>query len=207
MSFEVAAWAIKQKTKTPVEKLVLITLADCYNKNNSRCDPSKAHIADIALCSERYVSEAIASLVEQGFISVDRKTGRRSNYSINITPELSSPHPRTEFTTTPELSSETPELSSPEPVRTSKLTSKIPVPDFINKKMWCDFLEMRGNKKNTEISLNRIIVKLTEFNSKGMDVNQVLDNSIMSSWTGVHPIREFNKSNNNNQPPARILGR
>lgn len=204
MSFEAAAWAIKQKTETPVEKLVLIALADCYNKNNSRCDPSKAHIAEIALCSERYVSGAIASLVEQGFISVDRKTGRRSNYNINMTPELSSPHPRTEFTPTPELSSETPELSSPEPVRTSKLTSKIPIPDFINKKMWSDFLEMRGNKKNTDISLKRIINRLIDFKAQGMDVNQILDNSIISSWAGVFPIKDFKLDN---QPPERIHGR
>ncbi len=115
MSFEAAAWAIQQTPESPVDKLVLIALADCYNKNNSRCDPSNAYLAEHALCSQRYVSESVTRLVNGGFISVVRQKGRRNNYRIH-TPELSSGVPLNSDQDTPELSSETPELSSPEPV-------------------------------------------------------------------------------------------
>jgi len=204
MSFEAAAWAIKQKTNRPIEKLILIALCDCYNKNNSRCDPSIIYLSEVAICSERQATRSINQLVIQGFISACRKTGRRTNYNINLTPDSQSPHPRLTVTPTPDSQSKTPDSQSPEPVRTINLTSKIPIPDFIDKKMWSDFLEMRGKKKNSDVSLKRIINELTKFEAKGMDVNQVLNNSIMSSWIGVFPIKEFKLDN---QPPARIVGR
>ena len=99
MSFECAAWAIQQTPESPVDKLVLIALADCFNKHNSRCDPSNAYLAEHALCSQNYVSNALKRLEAAGFIGVVRSDGRRNNYLIKTpinTPTLSSGHPHTQ---------------------------------------------------------------------------------------------------------------
>lgn len=126
MSFEAAAWAIKQKTNKPIEKLVLIGLADCYNKHNSRCDPSIIYLSKVAICSERQVTRSINELVIQGLISIQRQTGRRTNYNIILTPDTVSPLPRLTVTPTPDSQSKTPDCQSPKPVITSKETSKEP---------------------------------------------------------------------------------
>ncbi len=84
MSFEAAAWAIKQKTKTATEKLVLITLADCQNAETNLCYPSIPYIAEHSLCSDRQAKRCIQSLEDQGLISVQRETGKSNHYSLNL---------------------------------------------------------------------------------------------------------------------------
>jgi len=147
MSFEAAAWAIKQSPETQTDKLVLIALCDCYNKHNSRCDPSNTFLAKSAMCSERYVSESLSRLERDGYITITRRAGRRNNYQI-ITPELSSGG---QFDTpelssgvqplTPELSSETPELSSDKPVITNTTTTAA---DFSPDEKLCQQLKQIG---------------------------------------------------------------
>ncbi len=103
MSFEAAAWAIKQRTKLPTEKLVLIALSDCHNKDTARCDPSLLTLADVALCSDRTAIRAIESLVKQGFISTIKTLGKRTKYTLLmdrnpcqiVTPDKLSPIPLT----------------------------------------------------------------------------------------------------------------
>jgi len=69
MSFEAAAWAIKQRPESATEKLLLIALADCMNAETGRCFPSVDYLADAALCSKRTAQRAIKSLEAQGFIT------------------------------------------------------------------------------------------------------------------------------------------
>ena len=69
MSFQAAAWAIKQRPQSATEKLLLIALADCMNGETGRCFPSIAFLANAALCSTRTAQRGIKSLEQQGFIS------------------------------------------------------------------------------------------------------------------------------------------
>lgn len=223
MSFEAAAWAIKQVTETQTDKLVLIALCDCFNKNNSRCDPSNTHLSKIALCSERYISESVSRLQNTGFITVIRRSGRRNNYLIN-TPELSSevqpltPDVSSEVQPlTPELSSETPELSSPKPVRTSSnknITSvcvqKHSCPGEVDPAIWTEFLAMRKKLKavNSERAITALSNKIERFHNEGHDVNELIENSLVSAWKDIYPPRmEKNHGNSqrNNGPTATHL--
>lgn len=84
MSFEAAAWAIKQRTKTATDKLVLIVLSDCHNRETGACFPSYKFVADHAQCSERQVGRSINSLEEYGLITVQRDKGKSNNYNLNF---------------------------------------------------------------------------------------------------------------------------
>lgn len=84
MSFAAAAWAIKQKPKSAHEKLVLVILADCFNAENTRCDPSLSFLANTALCSEKTVRRAVASLEEQGYFITKKSHGRSTHYQLNF---------------------------------------------------------------------------------------------------------------------------
>lgn len=127
MSFEAAAWAIRQTTKLPTEKLILIALADCHNRDTGRCDPSLATLAEIGLCSQRTAMRAIESLQDQGLIVAHKRAGKRTRFALSITktpdthvtPDKLSPV--TPVTKTPDTHV-TPPLTpmSPEPVSTRK---------------------------------------------------------------------------------------
>lgn len=112
---------MEQKTKTPLEKLVLLVLADCHNAATGRCFPSLTFISNRAMCTRRGAMKVIESLESQGFIRAERAAGKRTFYTFHMaqTGELSSRvnsvHGCTQFTSTGELSSKTGELSSPEP--------------------------------------------------------------------------------------------
>lgn len=109
MSFEAAAWAIKQKTKTATDKLVLIVLADCHNLDSNACFPSYPYIAKHAQCCERQVQRSILSLEKDGLIFVQRAAGKSHNYLLqistldNLSPLTNDTKPQT-FDTKPQTS-------------------------------------------------------------------------------------------------------
>jgi hypothetical protein len=84
MSFEAAGWAIRQRPKTPTEKLVLISLADHHNRSTGQCDPSYSTLADDALCSRRQAMRCVQSLEEQGFISVRKRSTFSCFYTLHF---------------------------------------------------------------------------------------------------------------------------
>jgi hypothetical protein len=91
------------------------------------------------------------------------------------------------------------------------------IPDFLDKELWNDFLEMRKKKKipYTERAIKLLIRKLTEFHNNGLDANKSLEESIMSGWSGIFPPKDnkygTNKENNsgngqNNNPDKYTKG-
>lgn len=78
MSFKAMSWAAKAKTNTPVQKLVLLLLADRCS-DNGVCFPSIERIADDACMSSKSVIENIKKLAAHGFISVHKNSVVRDN--------------------------------------------------------------------------------------------------------------------------------
>lgn len=81
MSWRAAA-KVKALTEnlTRSEKLLLLILADYYNEETRRCDPSVARLARECLMSERTVQRTTKSLAAKGFIEIrDRHAQRRTN--------------------------------------------------------------------------------------------------------------------------------
>lgn len=68
----------------------------------------------------------------------------------------------------------------------------IALPDWIDKKTWDAFLEMRKTKKApaTSMAQELIIKTLADFKERrGQDVNKVLEQSIVNSWKDVYEIK------------------
>ena len=65
--------------------------------------------------------------------------------------------------------------------------NKIQLPDFIDKELWHDFMEMRTKKRipNTDRAMKLLVVRLTQFKDDGCEPNKIIENSIMRGWTGV----------------------
>ena len=85
------------------------------------------------------------------------------------------------------------------------------IPSYVNSDLWKSYHEMRSAKGKKSIASEnacRLILKDFEnWNEAGLDVNEALENSIKSNWTGVfEPKRKINNQNAqgfnyaNNQP-------
>jgi len=76
-------------------------------------------------------------------------------------------------------------------VKKLKDTTDTILPDFINKELWNDFLEMRKKIRAspTEKAKGLLIKKLETLKSEGNDLCAVLEQSIMNNYKGVFPLK------------------
>jgi len=80
--------------------------------------------------------------------------------------------------------------------------SAFALPDWIREDTWKAYEEMRKKirKPMTERARDLIIKKLLEMKQAGQDANAVLEQSVMSSWTGIFPIKTDTSPAGNQQP-------
>ncbi|MEE4381986.1 MAG: helix-turn-helix domain-containing protein [Pseudomonadales bacterium] len=89
MSRVVMDWAVQCRTENPLQKLILMLLADHHNATTGRCDPSYRRLADRACCSVRTVQRCIRALEQQGLIAVCRRPHQTCQFEI-LVPEAGS---------------------------------------------------------------------------------------------------------------------
>lgn len=84
------------------------------------------------------------------------------------------------------------------------------IPEFIDKNLWIDFLEMRKKlrKPATARAQNLLIKDLENFRAAGDDPNAVIEQSIKNSWQGFFELkRGGNGKNPNHERGLSIPGR
>lgn len=67
MALDVLSWALNQDTDTPVDKLVLIMLAD-FATDQGEAFPAIAQLAEVTCASQKQVRESLEVLTERGLI-------------------------------------------------------------------------------------------------------------------------------------------
>ena len=80
------AWAVKQNTKSPVSKLVLLMIAN-YADEKGEAYPSQEHLAKLCQCTRVSVNKHIKDLEKIGFLSITKtKNGMfgYNNYKLNM---------------------------------------------------------------------------------------------------------------------------
>ena len=218
MSFKAAAWALEQTTKTPLEKLVLIVLADCQNEATGKCFPSLSYLQDKAMCSRQGAINVIASLENQGFISAKKEAGKKTFYSFHMeqTGQLSVPveetNRSTECTGTGQLSvpvnsvygstectqlvnsvDPTGQLSRPEPRNNQEVTKKhssIVFPEWLDRELWSEWKKTRhtGKTKFTEQAEKLNLTKLEKLCPGGHRHREVIEQTIANGWKSFFPV-------------------
>ena len=88
MSVKALTWAFDQVTRLPVDKLVLLALAD-YADHDGTCFPSQDALAKRAMCSVDTVQRSLSRLIVAGMMSKSRRyaaTGHRTSdaYALNL---------------------------------------------------------------------------------------------------------------------------
>ncbi len=66
------------------------------------------------------------------------------------------------------------------------------VPDYVDQEVWNDFIVLRKNLKavNSDRAINTLINKIEKYHNQGLDVNEMLEASIVSSWKDIYPRKE-----------------
>ncbi len=180
------------------------------------------------MCSEKYIYRSLSRLELSGLITVDRILGRRNRYSISIPEEIEVVTPQLSEVVTPQLSGEvelitpqlsgqTPQLSGDEPRRTKKGTKKEKlcvvkrsIPLGVEPGLWEEFLSMRKTLKavNSDRAITALTNKIEKFGQQNHDVNEIIENSLVSSWKDVYKPRKERSNGNsqrNHEPTATEL--
>ena len=196
---------------SPTEKAVLVALADAARDPNSSDRSSQAWppmkgrdgklgLVDRTCLTDRAIQKAIKALVAAGHITRTERPGLGCTYTV---------HPRTTFAPNevrPEPRSHTPERRSDKPSGTisssTKTTSspkkrvrpvsKFELPEWVPVDPWNAWLDMRRTKggKDTAYALNLAISQLRKLADAGHPPGDVLDQSTLSRWTKLYPIKD-----------------
>lgn len=86
MSFQAMAWAVKQDTKSPVSKLVLLMIAN-YADEKGAAYPSQEHLAKLCQCTRVSVNKHIKQLEKNNYLNINKtKNGMYgyNTYTLNI---------------------------------------------------------------------------------------------------------------------------
>ena len=109
-----------------------------------------------------------------------------------LTETVSGNLPKQEETTYRNSKLPTPTVVSPKEKLKKVLNKEIYIlPEWIDKKTWESFLEMRKGKRAipTEKAKELLVKELEKLKAQGNDPNEVLNQSIMRNYTGLFPLK------------------
>ena len=153
MSIQALSWSIKQKTKNPTAKLVLLILANYANEKHESY-PSEKHLGELVGVSERTIRRCIKQLMELNLITVIQRAGTSNLYKVNLGMDTSVLPVRTPMTSNTKENTKEIDISS-----VDKYDS-----DFT------DFWKMYPRKINKHLAHKKWLVETKKFPRKKMIV-------------------------------------
>lgn len=201
---------------TPVQKLVLISLADQANDDGVSW-PGVASMAKRTCLAERSVQRALRELVALGLVVIKERPGRSSVYVVTTGGVTKSPpseshpkgvsqsHPRGDRESPGGCHSVTQTIIEPSINRQKKkATLEKGLPDWIPQEAWQAYVEMRNRIRAplTPKGKDLIIKKLEKLSLEGNAPGEVLEQSVEHSYRGVFAIKEQGHAGKNNAKPS-----
>lgn len=188
------------------ELLVLLALAD-WADDDGRCWPSLIAMATKARLSKRQVCRIVSRLRDDGVLSRVAGNGRGNRTHYQIKSDVLSPFMRSRKSDADDTVSTAERVTSAhtkgdicdlpligtvkEPSIKTKTTTTpqaaFVLPDFIPSTEWNAWLEVRKRKRaaDTVYAMQLAVKKLREYQQRGFSPKDVLDQSILRSWTGL----------------------
>ena len=75
---------------------------------------------------------------------------------------------------------------------------EIEIPNFIDSELWNEFLKIRDKSKkavNSELAVKKLVNKINKFHEKGLNVNEILESSVLSGWSDLYEPKQTNNNN------------
>ncbi len=203
-------------TVTPVQKLVLISLADQANDDGVSW-PGVTSMARRTCLAERSVQRALRELVALGLVTIKERPGRSSVYVVTTGGATQSPpserhpsgvsqsHPRGVTESPGGCHSVTQTIIEPSTNRQKKkATREKDLPDWIPQGAWQAYVEMRNRIRAplTDKAKQLTWKKLEALRDEGHPVDQVLEQSVERSYRGVFGLKGGTNAKTNSTKPA-----
>jgi hypothetical protein len=196
MSIRIMANVWEHPGINSTQKLVLLALADWAN-DEGMCWPSIQRIADKCSLTTRAVQKSLRAIEDMGMLRYEDGVHKSRTYWISL--QVNHVHPRTTFTPPMNDVHPTPEPRSPNTSYTHQVTTKDnkALPDWVPLDAWNGWIEMRKQIKKPPSgrAITMAIKKLEALAEQGHDPAKVLDQSTMSSWTDLYPVKKETNSN------------
>ena len=149
------------------------------------------------------VQDGLKELIENNYITRDqiRQTGNRFLSNIYQFVILHVSLDDTSNDTSYDTSSHDTEVQVNINKKEKDKKEKLNLPTWINKTTWKNYLEVRRKLKavNSLRALETILKKLETMKEKGVNINEVIESSIINSWKGVFEPNVFSNNLDNNQ--------
>jgi Helix-turn-helix domain len=225
--------------------LILLALADFANDEGWSW-PAIAKLAEMARISDRHARRLLRRLEVKKVVEIEHRIGRNNTNRYRLTLTSLCPVLPEEKGTSGAIKADimrpvlldekgtsgtqkgTPRhikadircpMNHQEPSIKSNQKQKqvVEIPDWVPKKAWADFVEMRNRAKKpmTDAAAMLIIGRLEAFRSRGHPPREVLENSTMNSWQGVYEpkgkgnglSKDEQRDRNNENVLAKAFGR
>lgn len=204
--------AVWEADLPPMEKLVLLALADCAN-DEGHCWPAASTLARKSGQGERTVRRAVQSLISKGHLSQRQRAGTSAVYAVHPcrsgTPAKSAPLPDRP---------PTPATQAPKPLGTvnsseakaSKQRAKFPAPSGVGDDQWKAFQAQRKKPLNDH-SYKLLTKKLDGLADDGFPPGEMIDLAIERGWETVFkPYQPRDQQHgraaqSNSNPRSRLL--
>lgn len=184
---------------SPVEKLILLALADWANDDGVAW-PSIAQLARKTGCGERTVQRTLREAEKTGLLVRHENPGKGCSYRINPrhagTPAAEAPVPQDAQTPATLAPNTLLHISSQKTSSSSKRArapkSTFCLPDSIPAKEWAEYEEMRRviRKPMTDAVRQKAVDRLAVLAADGWPPGVVLNHSILNSYQGLFPPKD-----------------
>jgi hypothetical protein len=137
---------------------------------------------------DKYQKDTDQSTYQSTYQNTDQNFGNTSKIKPSSTPKKDNKEKKDNINTNTGEIFPTEEQKSVEQEKTIK---QIELPEFIEKEIWDDFVDMRKNIKKpiTERGKKAAINKLIRFHEKGENVNEIIEESIIYNWQGLFSLK------------------
>lgn len=201
MSFDALSWAAKCKPGSAPQKLVLLALAECAQRDNNLAFPSIAALVEFSSLNRKTVIAALASLEEGNFITdTGERMGRTKQvkvYCLNLesSPKTEQFQKRNSST----FSVKESQKRDTEPVREpvspngdsarARKADTFPMPEWADPQVWSDFLDNRKAKrlKNTATAYKGFLEDIERNRTAQWSPAKLLEHATKRGWGAIYP--------------------
>lgn len=80
-------------------------------------------------------------------------------------------------------------------IKEKNTKKEVQIPDFIPSDAWNDYAQFRKSSRKgwTQLIQKKTIERLTELHKEGQNIKNVIDQTIISGWSSLHPVKNQNQ--------------
>jgi len=192
---EMADKLMSYQLTTTEWQILIMFMRFCYGYQNSTCDITWKNMKGLTGLGDSSLSRAVNKLKKRNILNTSH-TGSKTNVTYKINSKISTwkTLPMREVLPIREVNTthtgSVPYKDNKD--KRDKNKSVFVLPDWLDKEVWTEYKKYRQNGKGkfTPYAQSLAVKKLLKLKSEGNDPVKVIQQSILSGWSGLFPIKD-----------------